>query len=172
MWVKNYMCKWVNTITPDKTVADAVKQMVEKKTNSMIVVDEDGKPVGIVSSHLLIRAVVPEYLKDDPTYSKYGAEGTFDRYAEKAKNIKIEKIMTNGFHKLSVDDAMIEAAAYASKGVRRIIPVVDDEGKLVGAITRTCIKNALHNVIFSDKKVDPQDNRDGIVESKSGNEKS
>jgi len=159
------MCKWVNTITPEKTVADAVKQMVDNKTNSMIVVDEEEKPVGIVSSHLLIKAVVPEYLKDDPTYSKYGAEGTFDKYGEKAKDIKIKEIMTNGFHKLSADDAMIEAAAYASKGVRRIIPVVNDEGKLVGAITRTCIKNALHNVIFPGEKVDPQDNRDGIIDA-------
>jgi predicted transcriptional regulator len=169
MWVKNYMCTWVNKISPDKTLKEAVKQMVKEKTNSAIVVDENDKPIGILSSHIIIKEVVPDYLKDDPTYSKYGAEGTFDKYAKEAKDKKVEDIMHKDFHELSINDPMIEAAAYASKGARRIIPVVDAEGKLVGAITRTCIKNALHNVIFKDDQVDPSDNRDGCFANKRDN---
>lgn len=156
MWVKNYMCKWVNTITPEKTLADAAKQMVEKKTNSMVVVDEDNKPIGMVSAHLLIKQVVPGYLKEDPIYSQFGAEGTFDRYADKVKNKKVEEFMDKDFHTLSEDDAMIEAAAYSLKGRRRMLLVVNDQGTLVGALTRTCIKIALYNAIFNDKKIDPK----------------
>lgn len=156
MWVKNYMCKWVNKITPDKTLADAAKQMVEKKTNSMVVVDENDKPVGMVSAHLLIKQVVPEYLKDDPIYSQFGAEGTFDRYAAKAKDKKIGEFMDTDFHCLSDKDAMIEAAAYSLKGRRRMLLVVNDKGVLVGALTRTCIKIALYNAIFKDSQIDPK----------------
>lgn len=157
MWVKEYMCDWVDTISEDKTIKEAVEQMVENKTNSLIVVDEEYKPIGLVSSRSLIRAVVPAYLKDDPSYSKYGAEGTFDRYANASKDIKVKEVMFSEFHNLTEDDTMIEAAAYASESSRRAIPVVNSEEKLIGVITRTCIKLALYNSIFKNKKVDPKE---------------
>lgn len=156
MFVKNYMCKWVNTIDSERTLAEAAKKMVEKKTNSMVVVDEKNKPVGMVSAHLLIKQVVPAYLKDDPLYSQFGAEGTFDRYAEKAKDKKINDFMDTDFHTLSEDDAMIEAAAYSLKGRRRMMAVVNKEGELIGVLTRTCIKIALYNAVFNNEKIDPK----------------
>lgn len=160
MWVKDYMCKWVNTIEPEKTVEEAVKKMVEQKTNGMIVVDKKGSPVGIISSLKLIREVVPAYMRD-ASYSKFGAEGTFDRYAEKIKKKKVKDVMITDFHSLSEKDAMIEAAAYAAVNRLRMIPIVDKEGedgKLIGVITRTCIKNALYNAIFKNEQIDPHTN--------------
>ncbi len=158
MIVKNYMCDWVNTISQEKTFPEVVKQMVEKKTNSIVVVDKNEKPVGMISSRTLIKQVVPSYLEEDPTNSMFGAEGTFDRYADKLKNLKLKDFMDTDFHTLSEDDAMIEAATYALKGRQRFMPVLNKEEKLVGAITRTCIKNALHNVFFKDNQVNPKDN--------------
>lgn len=166
MWVKDYMCDWVNTIHQEKTLSDAVKQMVDQKTNSIVVVDDDEKPVGLVSTRLLIKQVVPEYLKDDPIFSMHGAEGTFDRYAEKAKDKKLEDFMIKEFHTLSEGDAMIEAAAYALRGAMRFMLVVNKDGKLVGAISRTCIKNALHNVLFKNKQIDPKKNNRDVKPSK------
>lgn len=155
MWVKDYMLRDICTISPDKTIAEAVKFLVKNKTNSAIVVDKEQKPIGIISSYLLVKAVVPAYLHDDPIYSQYGVEGLFDRYAEKAKNKKVEEIMYKDIHILNEDDAMIEAASYSIKAIQRTLPVVNKEGKLVGAITRTCIKNALYNAIFKDEPIDP-----------------
>ncbi len=157
MWVKNYMCDWVNTVSPDKTVSEAVELMVKNKTNGMIVVDENETPIGIISSLGLIRQVVPSYFRD-ASFSKFGAEGTFDRYAEKLKDKTVEEVMLKDFHCLSEKDAMIEAAAYAAKSQLRMIPVTDQEGnkgRLIGVITRTCIKNALYNAIHKDKQIDP-----------------
>lgn len=151
------MCGWVNTISPDKTVAEAVELMVKNKTNGMIVVDEDKSPIGIISSLGLIRQVVPSYFRD-ASFSKFGAEGTFDRYAEKIKDKTVEEVMLKDFHCLSEKDAMIEAAAYAAKSQLRMIPVTDQEGnqgKLIGVITRTCIKNALYNAIHKEDQIDP-----------------
>ena len=156
MLVKDYMFTEVCTASPDQTIAEAIKKMVENNTNSLIVVDEDNKPVGTISSYTLNRDVVPSYLKDDPIFSQYGAEGTFDKYAEKFKDHKIGDLMHTDFHKISEKDAMIEAASYSIEAARRILPVVNKEGKLIGAITRTCIKNALYNAIYKDKKIDPK----------------
>lgn len=158
MIVKDYMCDWVNTISGDKTLPEVVKQMVEKKTNTIVVVDKDNKPLGLISSRTLIKQVVPNYLKGDPTTSMFGAEGTFDRYADKVRSLKAEDFMDTNFHCLSEDDAMIEAASYSLQENQRFLPVVNEEGDLVGAITRTCIKNALHNVFHKDSQVNPKDN--------------
>jgi acetoin utilization protein AcuB len=155
MWVKNYMFKNVLTASPDTTVNEAVKKMIDNKSNSLIVVDEDNKPVGILSSFTLIKEVVPEYLKD-PNYSQYGAEGTFERYACKVKEKKIKDVMHTDFHTLSEDDAIIEAASYSVEAARRIMPVVNKEGKLIGAMTRTCIKNALFNAFNKECQIDSE----------------
>jgi len=155
MWVKDYMFSQVHTVKPDTSIFDAVNKMVKERTNSLIVVDEEEKPIGVLSSYTLTRAVVPAYLKDDPVFSNFGAEGTFDKYAEKIKCDVVKTYMHSDIHVLSVDDAMIEAAAYAIDAGRRILPVADDEGKLIGAITRTCIKNALYNALHKDCKIDP-----------------
>ncbi len=149
------MCSWVNTISPEKTIAEAVKLMVEKRTNSLIVVDESKKPIGLVSSHSLIRAVVPEYLRENEITSQFNAEGAFDKHAQRNKDMIVKDVMYEDIHILNVNDAMIEAATYASKGARRVLPVADERGTLVGAITRTCIKLALYNAIFKDNQIDP-----------------
>ncbi|PLX21034.1 hypothetical protein C0584_04600 [Candidatus Parcubacteria bacterium] len=156
MWVKDYMITDYLTAGKDLTILEAVKLMVENKTNSLVVVDENKHPIGTLSSYTLVREVVPAYLKDDPIFSNFGAEGTFDKYAEKMKDHKVDDIMHKDFHTLSVDDAMIEAASYAIKASRRIMPVVDKDGLMVGVVTRTCIKNALYNTLFKDEQIDPE----------------
>lgn len=143
------------TISPEKSIKEAVKKMVEKKTNSLVVVDKDRKPIGILSSYLLTKALVPSYLKDDPVYSQYGAEGTFDKYGKIIKDKKVKEIMHEKVHTLDENDAMIEAASYSIETERRILPVVNKEGVLIGAITRTCLKNALYNTIFKKNKINP-----------------
>ncbi|MCK5536363.1 MAG: CBS domain-containing protein [Bacteroidales bacterium] len=155
MWVKDYMITDFLTVDKDITILEAVKLLVENKTNSLIVVDENKSPIGTLSSYTLVREVVPSYLKDDPIFSNFGAEGTFDKYAEKMKDHKVEDLMHKDFHALNVNDAMIEAASYAIKADRRILPVIDSEKKIVGVITRTCVKNALYNALFKDKQINP-----------------
>jgi CBS-domain-containing membrane protein len=131
--------------------------MVDKKTNSLIVVDKDNKPVGVLSSFTLAKTIVPTYLSADPMFSQYGAEGTFDKYANKIKDLKISEIMHKNFHALSEDDTMIEASSYSIADERRTLPVVNKEGILIGAISRTSVKNALYNVIYKDDPIDPHE---------------
>lgn len=154
MWVKDYMITSFTTAKKDLTIEQAVELMVKNKTNSIVVVDDSNHPIGTFSSRTLLKEVVPAYLQDDPIFSNFGAEGTFDKYAEKMKDHKIENIMNKDIHILSINDAMIEAASYSIKSSRRILPVVDDSGNMVGVVTRTCIKNALYNALFKDNQID------------------
>ncbi len=151
MWVKDYMYTQVHTTTPETTVAEALLYMHQNKTNSLIVVDKNKKPIGIISSQILIRAMVPEYLKNDPMYSQFGPEGTMEESIKKIKDKTLDSLMYTEFHTLKTNDAIIEAASYSVDSYRRILPVVDEEGILIGAITRTCIKNAMHDALYQNK---------------------
>ena len=164
MWVRDYMFSDVTTIDKEATIADAVKLMVKAKTNSLVVVDDKNKPIGTLSSYTLVREVVPAYLKGDPLFSQFGKEGTFDKYAARMKDKHVKDLMHPDFHILKEDDAMIEAASYSIKASRRILPVVDKAGKIVGAITRTCIKNALYNAIYKDNQITPKNGGNGNKE--------
>lgn len=154
--VKEYMCGWVNKIEKDATLGEALKRMVDEKTNSLVVVDKKNRPKGTISSHLIIKEIVPDYLKDSEITAQFGAHGTLAKHANLKKDLKVKDFMYKNFHCLDPDDAMIEAATYATKGARRILPVVNKEGELIGAITRTAIKIAMYNAIHDGDEIDPQ----------------
>lgn len=153
MLVKDYMYNNFHTATADETVSIALKRMVEEKTNSLIVVDEQFRPIGIISSQIIIKEAVPAYLKDDPTYSQYGPEDMLNQCVKQIADKPIHEFMYKEFHSLDEKDSIIEAATYSIDAYRRVLPVVDDmTGRLVGAVTRTVIKNALYEALFPDDK--------------------
>ena len=153
MIVKDYMQTDSPVITKDKTLAESVKQMVDQKTNGMIVVEslENKKPIGMISSRRIIMAVVPDYLEDDPNISSFESEGQLDSFITKFKDMKVEEFMCKVDFLLSPNDTMIKAATFSTKATVRTIPVVDENGILLGSITRTAIKNAIHDSLYSSK---------------------
>lgn len=153
MLVNQYMYKNPHVAQPTMTVGEAIKYMAQHKTNSLIVIDEAQHPIGLISSQILIRAAVPEYLKNDPVYSQYGPEGTLEESVHTVKDKPLSELMYTEFHTLAPDDAIIEAASYSIDSYRRILPVVDEHGVLLGALTRTCIKNALYNALFPQQPI-------------------
>jgi acetoin utilization protein AcuB len=147
MFIKDYMSSEVSTILENNKIIDAVHLMEEKNINSLIVVDADNKPIGTLSSYTLIREAVPTFLKGSSTVSSSGAEGVFDRYARMEKDRLVKEVMHTDFIQLKINDPMIEAAINSIKTNRKIMPVVDEAGKLVGIMTRSNIKKALFDAM-------------------------
>lgn len=147
MKVKDCMNQQVFTIKIEQTLAEAINLMVKNKTNSLIVVDNSNQPIGIVSSCILIQAIIPEPMRDNESVSQFSSEGVLGKYVKDAANKIVLDIMSKDFHCLSPDDAMMEAATYMAKDGRRILPVVDQDKKLVGAVTRTHIKDFFYQAL-------------------------
>lgn len=122
--------------------------MTEKKTNGLVVI-ENSKPVGIISSLSIIQTIIPPFLKDDPNISVHGAEGMFDEYAVKACCKLVKDVMFSDVHILTEDDAIIEAATFASMDDQRLLPVVksNEDQTIVGVINRTIIKRACYDAL-------------------------
>ena len=105
----------VVTIGPADTVQHACSLMASRNVGSLIAVDDGGAPVGILTDRdVVIRCVVPgKNLGDTP----------------------VSEVMT-GEPKRVTEAAPVEAALSTMQfgGFRRL-PVVSEEGKLVGLIT-------------------------------------
>ncbi|MEJ5339119.1 MAG: CBS domain-containing protein [Aquificaceae bacterium] len=112
MSLKSFARKEVITLRPDNMVYDAVRLMKEKNVGSVVIVDEDNKPVGIITDRDVVIRVVYDGLD--------------------VKTTPLERVMTRGLSVLDEDMGLFEALRFMKdEGVRRY-PVVNSEGKLTG----------------------------------------
>jgi CBS domain-containing protein len=142
-----YMKKDVTTIKKEATFFDALEIMAKNRRNGVVVVDENRRVVGMLSSLGLIRHVVPDYLEDDKHLAAFESEDIFEKRTKDVKNDPIETFMNKQFHTVRTHHSVMEAATLMSEHNIRHLPVVDEKGILVGYITRTDIKKAMADVL-------------------------
>ena len=102
------------TVSPETAIRQVVEIMAEGNIGSMIIVDEDNKPIGIFTqSDVLKRIVLPGVSLEDA----------------------ISTVMSAAPHALSISANAYDAAlAMATHGIRHVM-VVDEGGKLKGVIS-------------------------------------
>ena len=114
MPIIEYCTKQVITALGNQTVFDAAKQMRDKNVGSIVVLDSDKKPIGMVTDRDIVVNVVA--------------------LGKDSKSTLLKDIMSKNAVVLRQDQGIFETTQMMSeKGVRRI-PVVDAEGKLAGII--------------------------------------
>ena len=102
------------TLSPTETVADAV-DLINKRAHGALIVVEDGKPVGIVTEADCERV---------------------DRFTQ------LQLIMSKDLVTVSDSVEPREAFEFLNSERRKLAPVVDKNGKLVGILTRTAALRA------------------------------
>jgi len=123
---KNIMdSEFLVTAKPDETVVDAVKKMKKHNVSSVLIVDEHGKLLGIFTERDLVKVVA----------------------LNKPLSTKLEEVMTKGkLVTASPDDPLPLIAHKMIEHNIRHIPVLDDEGKVVGIIS---IRKLLRYILSS-----------------------
>ncbi|HIP25106.1 MAG TPA: CBS domain-containing protein [Archaeoglobus profundus] len=112
--VKEVMTREVCTAGKDETLLDASRKMLEFGVGSVIIV-ENGKPIGIVTERDIIEKVVSK-----------------NKIPSK---VKLKDIMSTPLITIKPTASLRNAAdIMRKKGIRRL-PVIDDNGNLVGIIT-------------------------------------
>ncbi|SHH08063.1 CBS domain-containing protein [Desulfosporosinus lacus] len=134
MYVRQFMTAQVFTVTPEKTIADTMALMREKKISRMPVV-EKGKLVGLVTDGDL-REVSPS-----PATTLSIFELNYLIAKTPIREVAIKKVVT------CHPDTQIEDAALLMRD-HKIggLPVVD-EGKVVGIITGSDIMDAFLDIM-------------------------
>ena len=112
------------TLAPDATIADALS-LIHKRAHGAVVVVDNGTPVGV--------------------FTESDGDG-FDRFTQLAN------VMSSSLHILSPDIDPAAAFDHLGRNRLRVAPVVDDDGRLLGVITR---EGALRSTIY-DPAVDAQ----------------
>jgi len=123
--------------------SDALKKMVSEKTNTLLVVDEEGRLSGEVSVTDLLDAVVPEYLDGDSIMENFMSEETFQQAVLGAADKPVELFMNRDFTAVNLSDGLLPIAANAIAHQRARIPVVDVDNRPIGIISRQGLKHIL-----------------------------
>lgn len=141
------MKKDVVTISPDTTVHDAIKTMIDHKTNGLVVIDGDNKVQGILSSWDIIAYMVPDYLEEDKHLATFESADVFESRVKEIKDDPVSNFMSKHVHTTQAKHSIMEAATLLSEFQIRQLPVVDEFGNLVGYLNRTDIKKAIGDAI-------------------------
>ncbi len=112
--VKEIMTREVCTVKRKESLLEAAKKMLEYGVGSVVVV-ENGRPVGIVTEKDILYKVVSKN--------------------RVPSDVKIEEIMSTPLITIKPTTSLREATDIMKKrGIRRL-PVVDDNGNLIGIVT-------------------------------------
>ena len=112
------------TTTPDMGVFEAFELMKSEGVQRLPVLDGEGNLVGIISEKNITSAAADK-------------EVSIVEYALLLSKIKVGDVMTKEVITVSVDDPVEMAARKMSDNDISILPVVDNNGKLVGVVSRS-----------------------------------
>ncbi|CAI5984389.1 unnamed protein product [Closterium sp. NIES-65] len=137
---------------PSTTVDQALELLVENRITGMPVVDAEGRLVGVVSDYdLLALDSISGVGSSGPSSSLFPEAGsTWKAFREiqklliKTRGRVVADVMTPHPHTVHPSTNLDQAARMLLENQHRRLPVVDDNGKLVGLITRgNVVKAAL-----------------------------
>lgn len=131
------------TIGEDATLHDVLEKMIEQKTNSILVIDENKKLIGLVNTGSVIAQIIPDYLEDDIIAAKFVTEEIFKEEVNKTRDVVVLDFMNDKPNTVKIDASIMEVAILALSKRQIRVPVVDDKNKVVGLLTRTEIKQMI-----------------------------
>lgn len=126
------MSRKVITLGPEDSLRHAWSLLQTHRLHALPVLDEDSRPIGIVSIADLLPSAAPE--------------GFFKRLwsRKEALKLSVSDIMTSNVDTVRSDAHIASLAPVLSDDGRHQVPVVDDDGLLVGIISQADLIAALY----------------------------
>lgn len=146
--VRDVMATDVLFFAPSDNVMDAMRSMLVRNVDGAPVVDDDGSIVGLVTTADFIveeaRVHLPTVIALLGAYIELpSSKKKFDHDMEKALGSTVGEVMSEAAPTLSLDDTVEYAATIMHEQGADRLPVVDDEGALVGIVARGDIVRAI-----------------------------
>jgi len=133
MFITRRMQRAVATISPSASLEEARRLMRAKNVRQLPVTGEGNKLVGILSDRDIREATLPVGLLPASTEKEM---------EEMLAGTPVEKVMTRKVATATVNDSLEDAIVLLHDFRVNALPVVDDEGKVAGIITRTDVLKA------------------------------
>ncbi|MEK7639492.1 MAG: CBS domain-containing protein [Patescibacteria group bacterium] len=130
-------------VSESDTFETALKAMMTKHTNTLLVVDEDGRLAGEVTVADLLDAIVPDTLNGNEVMEYFSTDKAMATAIDSARYTMVGDFMSPDFSPLELKDDLIAIIATAISHQRARIPVVDADNRPVGIISRQGLKSLL-----------------------------
>lgn len=130
-------------VAESDTFEMALRAMMRQHTNTLLVVDEDGKLTGEITVADLLDAVVPDTLNGEQVMEHFKDDAALAASIDVARDIPVSEFMSSDFSALELSDNMMTIIATAIAHQRARIPVVDGDNRPVGIISRQGLKSVL-----------------------------
>jgi len=139
---RELMRRDLTSVEPDTLIHEAIYLMEQAGLSTLPVVDEEGKLVGVITEHDLIHAALPEYFEMLHSISFLP---NLNQVQKRLREMAFKPVSDYMKEALSVrlDDEDLHIADLLIRKRLKQIPVVDEEGKLVGVIRRIDILSRL-----------------------------
>lgn len=127
-------------VQPETSLKQAIQIIADRHISGLPVVNGEGKLVGVISDSDLLWQETgvepPAYimLLDSIIYLENPA--TYEKDLRKAMGLTVREVMSDRPISVKPDKPLREAAQMMQKHHIHRLPVLDDEGKLVGILTR------------------------------------
>ncbi|MDK2840048.1 MAG: hypothetical protein PWQ83_1627 [Thermosipho sp. (in: thermotogales)] len=143
MKVKDFYIRDITAVLEDESVSRVLKILSRQQVTGVPVMDEDYKVVGFISENDIIRAALPSYFSLLQTASFIPDLNQFVRNLKKISNRAVSEIMTKPAITIKESTPLLHAADLMIRHSLKILPVVDEDDKLLGVITRMKILEAV-----------------------------
>ncbi|MGH2830542.1 MAG: CBS domain-containing protein [Actinomycetota bacterium] len=142
MLVRDVMTHHPARIHQDDHLQRAAELAALSMVSDLMVVDEDGRFVGVLSEGDILRALMPAADEIDAEGGTVAeAFAVFDRRGERLRGRDVATLVIRDPMVIRPDDHVAAAAAVLLDRMIRRLPVVED-GKLVGTVSRADILRA------------------------------
>ena len=132
MSIKEIMTKKVVTVTPDKTAEVCAKLMTDHKIGCVVVVNSDGKSIGIITKENLLKHVISQN--------------------KRADEVTAEEAMTSPLITSSPSLTIIQAMQTMFKeGIRHLV-IIGAKGKVEGICTDTDVFKVVPQLILLEQE--------------------
>jgi len=150
MKVKDFMTRQVVTVTPETSILDAARLMLDHKISGLPVVTDDGRVVGIISEHDLLRGGKGGVRAERSHWLRLMIErANLADESARFQGRKVSEAMTPDPVMVTETAPLEEAGRLIGENDIKRLPVIRDN-KLVGIIARADIVRA---IILATRKI-------------------
>jgi predicted transcriptional regulator len=144
--VSDRMSSPTNVLTPDMSLDDTMSMLLNNHLSGSPVVDKEFKVIGIITSFDFLQKEAFE----GALLPMEGSRANVEKYVEAARKIcgqRVFDVMTHDPATVRCDNSMREAALIMTEHRMHQLPVVDEDGKLVGILTSSDVMRDLLHVV-------------------------
>ncbi len=136
------------TVRSDDPATAAMAQLARPQVRAVLVLDAEGRLVGVLSDSMLLRQLLPPYVEQDTALARVVAENAADVLADRLRGRSVADLLPEDVDEEPIVDAdatLIEVASVMVRVPAPMVGVIEDDA-LIGGIT---IEDLLSHLLAS-----------------------